>query len=71
MRPHHAHHSLTTRERECLRMVSDGFTAKQISEGLGISVRTVESHLANAMHKLDSATRAQAIATAIRAGWLD
>ncbi|MFK7975499.1 MAG: response regulator transcription factor [Halioglobus sp.] len=62
---------LTERERQCLEMVSAGFTTPQAAAGLQIGERTVETHISNAMRKLGVSTRAHAIAKAMRMGWLD
>ncbi|HOX84021.1 MAG TPA: response regulator transcription factor [Chryseolinea sp.] len=45
-------YSLTKKEKEILRMVIDGKQNKQISESLGKSVRTIETHRFNIMKKL-------------------
>ena len=45
--------TLTPREREILKLIAEGHTSKQISSMLFISVRTVETHRANLMKKLD------------------
>ena len=44
--------SLTPREREVARLASRGMSDRAIAEQLGVSVRTVESHLARAYAKL-------------------
>jgi DNA-binding NarL/FixJ family response regulator len=45
-------YNLTRKEKEILRMVIDGKPNKQISESLGKSVRTIETHRFNIMKKL-------------------
>ena len=40
-------HTLTAREREVLELISDGLISKEISELLGITLKTVEHHRAN------------------------
>lgn len=45
-------YGLTRREREILRLVVNGKQNKQISESLGKSIRTVETHRFNIMKKL-------------------
>ena len=52
---------LTTREREVLRFVAEGMTDRGIADALGVSPRTVESHVGAILHKLGVATRQQAI----------
>jgi len=56
---HDAFSSLTTREREVLELIVNGYRNKQIGDRLGISVRTVEVHRRNIMDKLGVKTQAQ------------
>lgn len=51
---------LTGRETEVLRMVAGGLTDREAADGLGISVRTVETHVSNLLHKLGVRNRAEA-----------
>ncbi len=44
---------LTSREREVFQLIAEGHTNRAIAHRLGISVRTVETHRANLMDKLD------------------
>ncbi len=48
---------LTPREVEVLRLIAQGYTNRQTAQALCISVRTVESHRANLMDKLDLRSR--------------
>jgi DNA-binding NarL/FixJ family response regulator len=57
---------LTTREREVLSLLADGFTNDKVAARLGISPETVQTHVGNAMAKLDASTRTEAVATALR-----
>ena len=61
---------LTTRESEVLRLVARGHSNKEIAAALEISVKTVESHKANGMAKLGTATRAALVLFAVDEGWL-
>jgi PAS domain S-box-containing protein len=54
--------SLTPRENEVLALLSGTDTALQMAKRLSVSVRTVESHLANAYRKLGVRTREDAAA---------
>ena len=47
------HIPLTKREKEILKLISQGLTAKEISEKLFISPRTVDTHRTNLMRKLN------------------
>lgn len=61
---------LTSREEEILTLVAKGYTNKEISTRLGISVRTVESHKGNIMAKLELKNRADVVRYALDRGWL-
>jgi DNA-binding NarL/FixJ family response regulator len=62
---------LTDREREVLRLVAQGHTTREIAARLEISVRTVESHRANLMRKLDLRSVARLTQFAIREGLVE
>lgn len=59
---------LTEREREVLKLVAEGLPTKEIAARLHISTRTVESHRANLMRKLDLHSVARLTQFAIREG---
>jgi len=48
---------LTRREREVLRLVAAGFTYKEVGAKLSISARTVETHAASVLRKLQLSNR--------------
>ena len=50
---------LSEREFEALRYLAEGFSKKEISNVMGISVKTVEKHTQNIMDKLDIHDRVQ------------
>jgi DNA-binding NarL/FixJ family response regulator len=58
--------NLTQRERDVLRLLSDGLSNQAIGKRLFISPETVRTHVRKAMNKLDADTRTQAVATALR-----
>ncbi len=60
--------SLTEREREVLKLVAEGYSNREISEQLFISVKTVLGHREKTMHKLDIHSRTDLIKYAIRKG---
>ena len=60
--------NLTDREREMLKLVAEGYTAKEIADMLVISLRTVETHKTNLMKKLNIHNKADLIRFAIRKG---
>jgi two-component system nitrate/nitrite response regulator NarL len=51
---------LTERETEVLGMISDGRTDRETAAALSISVRTVQTHVSNVLHKLGVRRRAEA-----------
>ena len=57
---------LTPREREVVRMVAEGHSARKIAGLLGLSVKTVEAHKFNLMRKLDIHNKAQLVTYAIQ-----
>jgi len=63
-----SYQQLTDREREMLKLVAEGYTAKEIADMLVISLRTVETHKSNLMKKLDIHNKADLIRFAIRKG---
>jgi len=61
---------LKDREVEVLKEVGRGASNKDIAQELGISVRTVQTHLANIFAKLGVDTRTEAVLYAVREGWI-
>lgn len=62
--------SLSDRELACLQMAGDGCISEAIAEKMGLSVHTVNAYLGTATTKLDAVNRIQAIAKAIRLGYI-
>ena len=56
---------------QILTMISRGFTMQQVGTRLGISARTVETHVAKLYRKLGVRTRVQAVSKAAQLGLLD
>jgi len=50
---------LTTREREVLRLIAQGYTYKEVARELFISGKTVESHVSSVLRKLQLSSRHQ------------
>lgn len=59
---------LTDREREILRYVATGLTARQIAERLVVSHRTVQNHVQNTLQKLQLHNRVELTRWAIEQG---
>lgn len=62
---------LTLREREVLKLIAEAFTNKGIAETLHLSEKTVESHRANLMRKLEMRDRVELVRYAIRRGLIE
>jgi DNA-binding NarL/FixJ family response regulator len=60
--------TLTTREREVLHLAAQGYSASEMASRLFLSPRTVETHRANLMRKLDLHTQTDLIRYALRRG---
>ena len=63
--------ALTERETDVLRLVAKGLTARQIGERLGVSHRTVETHVQSTLRKLQLHNRVQLARYAIEKGIVD
>lgn len=61
---------LGSREEEVLRLIAWGLTNKEIAEKLSISVKTVESHKARALEKLNMKSRVDIVRYALLKDWL-
>jgi len=62
---------LSPRERQVLRLIARGHTNPQIADLLTLSVRTIESHRASVMAKLDLHSRVELVRYAAQHGLLD
>lgn len=62
---------LTSREQQVLELLSEGHTMRQIATRLGISPRTVETHVAKLYRKLGVRTRVQAVSRAATLGLVE
>jgi DNA-binding NarL/FixJ family response regulator len=68
--PRRARARLTSREEEVLRLVALGYSNKEIATRLTLSVKTVETHKANAAEKLGLCSRSEIVRFAMLHGWL-
>jgi NarL family two-component system response regulator LiaR len=62
---------LTPREREVLELIGRGFANKLIARELGVSEKTVKTHVGHVLAKLGVSDRTQAAVIAVRAGLVD
>lgn len=61
---------LTEREREIMRLVAEGKTAKEISTELFLSSGTVRNYISEVINKLNVKNRIEALSVAKEKGWL-
>jgi DNA-binding NarL/FixJ family response regulator len=61
---------VSEREKDVLRMMAIGHSNKEVASALGITVKTVEVHKANAMRKLRLRGRIDVVRYAVLNGWL-
>jgi DNA-binding NarL/FixJ family response regulator len=61
---------LSAREEDVLKKVAWGYSNKEISAQLDISVKTVEAHKSNAMKKLELRSRIDVVRFALLQGWM-
>lgn len=62
------HGRLTSREREIVQLVAEGRSNKEVADAFGISVKTVETHRAAIMRKLELGNLSDLVRYAIRNG---
>jgi DNA-binding NarL/FixJ family response regulator len=62
--------TLSDREMEVLREAARGLPNKEIARRMGLSVRTVHTHLGNIFGKLQVGSRTEAVLQALRRGWV-
>jgi DNA-binding NarL/FixJ family response regulator len=62
--------ALSPRERVIVQLIAEGHSNKKMSNILNLSVKTIETHRAAAMHKLNVTSTAALIRYAIRNKWV-
>ena len=65
---HDSYNDLTSREREILQLVAEGYTNREMADMLTLSIKTVKTHRLNMMQKLDLHDRGDLIKYAIQKG---
>jgi serine/threonine protein kinase len=63
-------HPFSPREYEVLILAASGLTNKEIAYRLGLSERTVQFHMNSIFNKSGTDSRTEAVALALRKGWL-
>jgi NarL family two-component system response regulator LiaR len=61
---------LTERELEVLKLAAQGMSNCEIALELGISVRTVQTHLGHIFNKIGVGSRTEAVVYGLKKGWL-
>ncbi|MBE0698041.1 MAG: response regulator transcription factor [Anaerolineaceae bacterium] len=56
---------------QVLKLAAHGLTNKEIAYRLVISERTVQFHMNSIFNKSGTSTRTEAVALALRSGWLE
>ena len=62
---------ISEREEEVLRLIACGFSNKEVAAKLEISVKTIETHKARAMSKLQLKSRSELLRFAVANRWLE
>jgi DNA-binding NarL/FixJ family response regulator len=65
-RPMQASSPITAREREVVRLIAEGHSSRQIAQMLNLTLKTVETHRATVMRKLDLSSSAALVRYAVR-----
>ena len=63
-------HPFSPREFEVLTLAAEGLTNKEIAYRLGLSERTIQFHMNSIFNKTVTQSRTEAVALALRNGWL-
>lgn len=59
---------LSSRERDVLRLLAEGYANRDIAVALNVAHKTVKNHVSNILSKLQSTSRTQAVIHALRRG---
>ena len=65
-----APHPFSPRELQVLGLAASGLTNKEIAYRLGISERTIQFHMNSIFNKTGTQSRTEAVALALRNGWI-
>ena len=57
---------LSPRQLECLRLLTEGYSSKDIARQMALSVHTVNQHIGEIYRRLGVSKNSQAVAVALR-----
>lgn len=66
-----ADETLTERQAEILQLFADGVKTEAVADALGLSTETIRTHTKRILAKINASTRTEAVAIAIRNGYID
>ena len=69
-RPPSPDHPFSPREIQVLSLAAKGLTNKEIAYRLNLSERTVQFHMRSIFNKTSTNSRTEAVALALKSGWL-
>jgi DNA-binding CsgD family transcriptional regulator len=58
----------TPREREIVQLLTQGYSTRSMADHLSVSPRTITTHIANIMAKMEVSSRAELVARVMRSG---
>jgi DNA-binding NarL/FixJ family response regulator len=61
---------LTARERDVLALVAEGYSTREVATRLAYSERTIKNIVQDVTERLSLRNRTQAVAYAVRNGWI-
>ncbi len=61
---------LSDREKEIVRLATQGLSNAEIAKELCLSIRTVQGHLGHIFNKLQVSSRTEAVVRALKEGWV-
>jgi NarL family two-component system response regulator LiaR len=61
---------LSDREKEIMRLATQGLSNAEIAKELCLSIRTVQGHLGHIFNKLQVSSRTEAVVRALKEGWV-
>jgi DNA-binding NarL/FixJ family response regulator len=65
-----SHEALTDRETEVLRLMTGGYSNREIASAINLSEGTVKNHVSNILGKLGVRDRTRAVLKAIERGYI-